>query len=80
MKDETKDIKDMSSEDVQNYRQEKCTGKMVLQEHQNMLSNFINPSTPYKGLLLFHGVGTGKTCAAISIAEKFKDQIFRRSV
>ena len=25
-----------------------------------MLGNFINPETPYKGLLIFHGTGTGK--------------------
>ena len=25
-----------------------------------MLSNFINPNTPYKGILIFHGLGTGK--------------------
>ena len=39
------------------------------------MANFINPSTPYKGLLIFHGVGTGKTGTAISIAENFKDMV-----
>ena len=47
--------------------------KLKLYTHQSFLSNFINPSTPYKGLLIFHGVGTGKTGTAISIAENFKD-------
>ena len=32
----------------------------------------MNTDTPYKGLLLFHQIGAGKTCAAISIAENFK--------
>lgn len=29
----------------------------------------MSPSTPYKSLFLFHGLGTGKTCSAIAIAE-----------
>ncbi len=55
---ENEDITD--PEDIKRYRTQKCSGKLVLQEHQNLLSNFINPNTPYKGLLVFHGVGTGK--------------------
>ena len=31
--------------------------------------------TPYNGLLLFHGTGTGKTCTGISIAENFKNKL-----
>ena len=72
---EQEDIK--NPEEIKKYRTQKCTGRLVLQEHQNLLSNFINPDTPYKGILVFHGVGTGKTCAAISIAEKFKQQVQR---
>ena len=30
----------------------------------------MHPSTPYNGLLLYHGVGVGKTCTAVSIAEQ----------
>ena len=29
--------------------------------------------TPYNGLLLFHGLGTGKTCSAISVCEEMRD-------
>lgn len=46
--------------------------KYKLQLPQQFVSEFINPSTPYKGLLLFHQIGAGKTCASISIAENFK--------
>ena len=60
-------------EDVKRYRDDVCGGKLSLYRHQSLLSNFINPNTPYKGLLIFHGVGTGKTGTAISIAENFKD-------
>lgn len=58
---------------IEDYRYNTC-GKPTfeLHEHQGMLSNIINPDTPYKGILVFHGLGTGKTCVGIAIAEKFK--------
>ena len=46
--------------DVKEYRDDICARNFQLQEHQSLLSNFINTSTPYAGLVLFHGVGTGK--------------------
>lgn len=46
---------------VKEYRDDICGAKSFsLLEHQQLLSNFINPDTPYKGLLVFHGTGTGK--------------------
>ena len=38
---------------------------------QNFVSNFVSPDTPYNGILLWHGVGVGKTCAGLSIASNF---------
>ena len=38
---------------------------------QRIVSRFLHPLTPYMGMLLFHGVGVGKTCSAVSIAEQF---------
>lgn len=46
--------------------------KYKLQLPQHFVSNFINPKTPYKGLLIFHQIGAGKTCASVSIAEEWK--------
>ena len=63
--------------DIEEYRKKICVPSGQLLEHQALLSNFINPETPYRGLLIFHGTGTGKTCAAIAIAEKFKQQVQR---
>jgi hypothetical protein len=62
-------------DDVKNYRDKICSRKFELYEHQALLSNYINPDTPYKGLLIFHGTGTGKSCVGIAIAEKFKDLV-----
>jgi hypothetical protein len=38
---------------------------------QRIVSRFMHPLTPYQGMLLFHGVGVGKTCSAVTIAEQF---------
>lgn len=63
--------------EIAEFRKKQCVLSGELLEHQAMLSNFINPDTPYKGLLVFHGTGTGKTCAGIAVAEKFKQQVQR---
>jgi len=62
--------------DIKEYRDKICGSNISsTRPHQAMLANFINPNTPYRGILLFHGLGTGKTCVAISIAENFKEQV-----
>lgn len=42
---------------------------------QKFAKNYISNRTPYNGLLLWHEVGVGKTCAAIGIAENFKTKL-----
>ena len=37
-----------------------------------MLRNFISPYSPYRGLLIYHEMGVGKTCTGITIAESLK--------
>ena len=64
-----------SYEEVKKFRDQNCKGEFKLRESQAILSNLINPNTPYKGLLIMHGTGVGKTCTAISIAEQFKEQV-----
>ena len=48
---------------------------------QRFAANLMSPRSPYMSALLYHGVGVGKTCAAIQIAEAWlgaypKDQVF----
>jgi hypothetical protein len=38
---------------------------------QTLVSRFLNPKTPYNGLLLYHGVGVGKTCSAVRVGEEY---------
>lgn len=43
--------------------------KFGLMTHQEIVRDYINLYTPYRGLLLYHGLGSGKTCSSIAIAE-----------
>ena len=40
--------------------------------HQKIVRDYMNLYTPYRGLLLYHGLGSGKTCSSIAIAESLK--------
>jgi hypothetical protein len=42
--------------------------------HQQLVRDYLNIVTPYRGLLLYHGLGSGKTCSSIAIAEGMKDR------
>lgn len=50
-------------------------GEFKMQNHQEFVRNFISSETPYNGILLFHGTGVGKTCAAIGITEGLRDYV-----
>ena len=63
-------------EDIQKYRDANCKkGEVEPREQQAIIPNFINPNTNYRGVILMHGVGSGKTMTAIRVAEQFKDQV-----
>jgi hypothetical protein len=62
-------------ESIQKYRSTNCKKEIEPREQQAILPNFINPNTNYKGVILMHGVGSGKTMTAIRVAEQFKDQV-----
>ena len=48
------------------------TDERPLFAHQKIVRDYLDIHTPYRGLLLFHGLGSGKTCASIAIAEGLK--------
>ena len=49
------------------------TNNFSLLIHQKIVRDYINIYTPYRGLLLYHGLGSGKTCSSIAIAEGIKN-------
>jgi len=40
---------------------------------QKFIRDYLGHKSPYRGLLLYHGLGTGKTCASIAVSENLKD-------
>jgi hypothetical protein len=40
--------------------------------HQKIVRDYLNLYTPYRGLLLYHGLGSGKSLSSIAIAEGMK--------
>lgn len=44
---------------------------------QEIVRNYMRPETPYMSLLVFHGLGTGKTCLSIQVGEAYKPIIER---
>jgi hypothetical protein len=45
------------------------TGARELFPYQKLVRDYLLAETPYRGLLLYHGLGSGKTCSAIAVAE-----------
>jgi superfamily II DNA or RNA helicase len=46
-----------------------------LSPHQAFVRNFLSSQTPYNSLLLFHGLGSGKTCSAIGVCEEQREYL-----
>jgi hypothetical protein len=51
----------------------KTNTEFNLLTHQKIVRDYMNLYTPYRGLLLYHGLGSGKTATSIAIAEGMKD-------
>ena len=41
---------------------------------QIFIREFLHNDSPYRGLLIYHGLGSGKTCTSIIVAENLKSQ------
>jgi len=53
---------------------DQCSTEFSIKPHQIVLKNFMNKESPYKSLLVYHGVGVGKTCSglpSLKISETF---------
>jgi hypothetical protein len=48
------------------------SGSFELSPHQEFVRRYISYQNPYNSLLLYHGLGSGKTCSAISITESLR--------
>lgn len=57
---------------VEERANELANAPFELSPHQVFVRNFLSAYTPYNGLLLFHGLGSGKTCSAIGVCEEHR--------
>ena len=65
-----KEFRDLKLSSGDNEKEKKDD---ILFKHQKVISRFLSNYTPYDGLLLFHEMGTGKTCAAFGTVENLRD-------
>ena len=61
--------------DVETYSNILSDAPFELQPHQAFVKNFLSLQTPYNSLLLYHGLGSGKTCSAIGVCEEQRDYL-----
>jgi len=47
---------------------------ITLSNQQKFVSDYLNSNTPYRGLLLYHGLGSGKSGASIAITNGYKNR------
>jgi len=62
--------------------EDKCRSSedFELSSVQRFVSRVLSPRTPYNSFLLYHGVGVGKTCAAITVCESYLEAYPGRKV
>ena len=58
---------------IKEYADKLSKAEFELSPHQIFVKNFLSFQTPYSSLLLFHGLGSGKTCSAIGVCEEHRD-------
>jgi superfamily II DNA or RNA helicase len=59
--------------DIKKYADILSKAEFELSPHQAFVRNFMSFQTPYNSLLLYHALGTGKTCSAIGVTEEMRD-------
>ena len=66
---------DGSIYDIEEQAEKLCNADFELSTNQMFVRNFLSFQTPYNSLLLYHGLGTGKTCSAITVAEEMRNYL-----
>ncbi len=72
------EIPEKTREQIDNIEEESnkiCSPNMQfeLEPHQKFIRNFLSFQSPYNSLLIYHGLGTGKTCSSISVCEEMRN-------
>ena len=64
----------ITDDDVEKDKDKKEYKLVTFSNTQSFVQKFLTPQSPYKGMLLYHSVGSGKTCTAISTATNTFDK------
>ena len=65
-------------QEIYDKKEFKEEGKDGLLSHQQFIARFLSPKTLYNRLLLYHKMGTGKTCASIATIELARKQLGKK--
>ena len=60
---------DAEDEDADMCSKQGLATAQELLPYQKLVRDYLVIETPYRGLLVYHGLGSGKTCSAIGVAE-----------
>ena len=60
----------LTREEFEQLAKEQCSG-FEKTMYQNLMQHYLSIRSPYRSLLMYHQLGTGKTCSSITIAEAF---------
>ena len=76
-KEHTQEDKEQILQQLIEDANNKCSGSggYIYTKIQLFISTFISLNTPYNSVLLYHGVGVGKSCSSILIADNFRHYI-----
>jgi hypothetical protein len=72
---DTKYDGEIHRDDIEQYADILSKADFELAPHQAFVRNFLSFQTPYNSLLLYHGLGSGKTCSAIGVCEEMRDYL-----
>jgi superfamily II DNA or RNA helicase len=60
-------------QNIKDYADMLAKSDIELSPYQMFVKNFMSSQTPYNSLLLYHGLGTGKTLSAIGVCEEMRN-------
>ena len=58
--------------DIEEESEKRCNAPFELMPHQLFVKNFMSMQTPYNSLLLYNGLGSGKSLTAIGVSEEMR--------
>lgn len=67
-------------DDFEKHSEILCNSDFEMSPHQSFVRKFLSFQTPYNSLLLYHGLGSGKTCSAINVAEEMRDYLKQMNI